>query len=408
MIMLIATCAAQASGGILEGWTYPRELSDSGDAISAGPKIAVDSYGNPHAIWMESEEPSEPERDVCYVSSGDMGTIWSDASKYDTDSDSSQGALTLDASDKVHVCWWEMSGPEFEVFYNSRSGPGWDIEETVVVTASDTKRPSVAVASDYVYVVWSNKPGASHAELYYSRRGLGGGDWYTATIVADTSCGSLYPNIAMDAYGNLHIVWQENSEPHKEVMYISGTVQTDGSLTFWSSPVTVSTGLSQHATTPDIVVGDDAVHVVFGVDLEDRPYAQEVYYVDFAISSTDEISPSVIPGSMVTISQQLPTFASPSIALSGPDELHTIWNGMTEGDVSDRIYYASSEDGGASWSVPGPISADDPSPDRFPTIATDGRVLHVAWQQQASLSDQDIYYSRRFPHAYVLPLIFRE
>jgi hypothetical protein len=50
-----------------------------------------------------------------------------------------------------------------------------------------------------------------------------------------------------------------------------------------------------------------------------------------------------------------------------------------------------------SWSPPTAISPDDAWSDGFPAIATDGTLAHVAWQQKASGTDNDIYYAHSLP-----------
>ena len=62
----------------------------------------------------------------------------------------------------------------------------------------------------------------------------------------------------------------------------------------------------------------------------------------------------------------------------------------------DLIYYAVSHDGGASWSEPLAISDDDAWADGFPSIATDGTLVHVAWQQKQGDAN-DVYYTHSLP-----------
>jgi hypothetical protein len=209
--------------------------------------------------------------------------------------------------------------------------------------------------------------------------------------------------------GDLHLVWQEYAT-QPQIWYISGTVGVGTEETVWSKPVTLSEGLTQRATTPDIVVGsDNTVHVVFGLDVESQEQVQDIYHAGFPATDTGGISAALIPGSRVTVSHQLPTYASPAIALYGDDQVHVAWNGWKEGDNwdSDRIYYAVSEDGGKSWSEPVPVSPKDSRPDGFPSLAADAEFVHVVWQEKDPPTDQDIYYTRRFPIRIPFPLALK-
>lgn len=407
VVMMTATLLAHASNapGVGAGWWIPQEVSQSAGAASKGPRIVVDGSGGIHLIWMD-DTLGQP--DLYYVRSGDQGNGWSDAERISTTPDSYQGSLALGSGDTLHACWWEFAGTQCNLLYAQRTAGGWSPEETVVPPEdSDIQEPSIAEASDYIHVVWSNKLPASDFDLYFSRKSINGSEWLTPTVVADTDSSSLYARMAVDTNGDLHLVWQENISPTNEIMYISGTV--DAGQTTWFSPITVSTDLGLYATTPDIVVGhDDVVQIVFAADVAGQLHAQDVYYARFPMSNTGNISPTVMQGSRVVVSQQLPTWASPSIALDGENDVHVVWNGMKGDDIWDRIYYAMSEDQGLSWSPPIAISIDDAWSDGFPTIATDGTLAHVAWQQKASGTDNDIYYAHSLSIIRYTPLALKD
>lgn len=419
-VMVSATLLAHASSSRLAvAWMSPKEVSQSGDESSGGPDIEVDSNGYIHLIWMDD---SLGDLDLCYVQSSDEGYSWSAGECINTmpDPDSYQGSIALGSGDTLHACWWERAGLplKYRVWYAQRTTTTtWSLEETVVVTDTDIQDPVILEASDYLsdylHVVWSSKP-QGHFDLHFSRRPTAGDGWADATILADTARSSLHPRMATDKSGNLHVVWQENASPPQEMyieaMYISGTVGTE--QTTWSSPVTVSLALSANATTPDIFVGDDdEVHVVFGVGVDGQQNTQDVYHARFPISNTENISPTLIPGSRVSVSGQWPTFASPTIEGDEQGRVHVLWNGMMGSDASDRIYHALSGDGGAHWSAPWAVSPHDGWPDGLPSIATGETLVHAAWQQKTIGDDQnddDIYYSHSLPVSSLLPLALKD
>ena len=265
--------------------------------------------------------------------------------------------------------------------------------------------PDVELTGVWVHAIWSESNpqpgGVSKFDVYYSRS-EGGSDWTLPGLAADSKQSSLRARVDSDGNGDLHVVWEENSSP-REILYISGTVGM--TETVWSLPITLSTGLTENATAPDIIVGsDDQVHVVFSVDVENQEHVQDVYYAGFEVGDTGSISPTLIPGSRVDISQLLPTFASPAVTLFGTDQVHVAWNGLMNADYSDRIYYVVSEDGGLTWSEPVPASPRDSWPDGFASLAVDDEFVYLVWQEKVSGVDQDIYYTRRFPVRITLPL----
>jgi hypothetical protein len=388
------------------------EISQNRDEISRGADLALDQNGDLHMIWMEPE-PGGVTFTVHHASSSDQGSNWTYSvpltpaagNRYNAAMD----VMDVDVHWIVHTLWLEVEGMQLDhLWYAPLSADGWGNTEWISQTSSEMATPDVVVANDFVHAVWSKKVseplGGSQFDVFYSRSEVGGA-WSPVTTTVETPFGAYSPRVTADPGGNLHLVWQEYAA-QPQIYYISGTVYT--TETVWSiMPITLSDGLSQRATTPDIVVGsDNTVHVVFGVDVESQEKVQDIYYASFAVNDPGVVSATLIPSSRVTVSHQLPTYANPAIALFGDDQVHVAWNGWKEGDNwdSDRIYYAVSEDDGLSWSEPVPVSPKDSRPDGFPSLAADAEFVHVVWQEKDPPSDQDIYYTRRFPIRLILPL----
>jgi hypothetical protein len=407
--LLVAAYTAYASPATVQGgWPPPLDLSQSGSSTSRGPDLALAQNGDLHVIWMQ---PQGATITVYHAGSDDQGSNWSySVPLAPAGADRLQAAMDVDPYEIAHVVWVEHPG-DFELCYAILCEGTWESMPSITHTNFLTYigAPDVVVTPDFVHAVWSetrSDPTGSQLDVFYSRS-EGGGPWSPATTTVETPLTSLNPSIAADATGNLHLVWEENSTP-REIYYISGTVYTTD--TVWHTPVTVSEGLTQTATTPDIVVGSDGtVHIVFGVDVYAQQYVQDIYYASFPMSEAVGVSATLIPGSRVKVSQLLPTFASPAVALFGDDQVHVAWNGWRPGDYadSDRIYYAVSEDGGVSWSEPVPVSPKDIWPDGFPSLAADEKFVHIVWQEKVSSTDQDIYYTRRFPVKASLPLVLK-
>lgn len=403
-VMLFAAFVAQAGSPLRVGWMIPLEVSQSGNARSMAPQTEVDGSGHIHLIWMD-DTPGQA--DLYYVKSTDQGITWSEGEYVTTTLMSKDGSVALGSSGTIHACWWEESLGDYRLWHAQRTASGWSLPATVVMTTeSEISYPAIAEAAGDLHVVWSNKPSYDGPSLYYSRKPTSDGAWSDATVIADTAPMSLYARMAVDTTDNLHVVWQEYTLPY-EIMYVSGTV---GTQTTWSTPITLSAALAQNATTPAIHVDDvhSVVHIVFAVDVEGLEETQDVYHVSFPVSNTENISPTVIPESRSRISQELPTYACPSIALDSADNVHVAWNGVRGSDLWDRIYHVLSDDQGESWCQPMAISPDDAWPDGYPTMATDGTLVHVAWQQKGIIPDNDIYYSHSLPICSLLPLALKD
>jgi hypothetical protein len=413
VILIAATYTAHASHLATQGgWPPPFDLSQSGDSTSRDPGLALAENGDLHVTWME---PAGVTYTVYHAASQDQGNSWSYSVPMSlslSGNDRVEAAIDVDAYGRVHTVWVERyPAGAHELWYAMLSGDNWEEMFNIAHTDYVTYivAPDVVSTPDFVHAVWSQTNAGAKWDVFYSRSEAGG-SWSEGSCTVETSFSSQYPRMAEDPAGNLHVVWEENNSPPAvhQIYYISGTVGYDE--TVWSTPVTVSVGLTQTSTTPDVEVGSDyTVHVVFGVNVPDQEYVQDIYYASFPVTDVGVVSPTLIPGSRVKVSQQLPTFASPAVALFGTDQVHIAWNGWRAGDYSDsdRIYYAVSDDGGLSWSQPVPVSPKDSWPDGFPSLAADPEFVHVVWQEKVSGTDQDIYYTRRFPIRFPFPLAMK-
>lgn len=407
VIMVAATLLAQASHASESGrWTTPRDVSQSGNTYSIAPDLVVDTQEDVHLIWMTGTT-SSASKDLYYAKSTDSGSTWSAKHHINTVDDSSDGSLAVGSDGTAHITWWEKEGTVFKLYYASGVGAAWGPPTQILQTGGDIWEPRIAVANGIVHIVFSYKPdqpGQHDWDLYYTRKDT---TWsLPPTIVTDTASDfSRHARIVADPDGNLHLTWHDEDGGLDDIVYyISGTVSPIS--TIWSRTIKVSNGITE-ATAPNIAVGSDkTVHIAFGSKI--RRDVQYVYYVNFPMGSPpDPISATLVPGSEVDVSQFIPYYPSPSLALRGDTEVHLVWNGAMSGDISDRVYYAISADQGASWSEPIPLSGDDAWADGFGAIAVDATKVHVAWQQKVSINDHDIYYTRHFPVARFVPLGFK-
>ena len=405
--LVAATYTAHASYVAAQGgWPPPLEMSQHRGETSRGPGLVLAQNGDLHLIWME---PGGVTFTVHHAGSDDRGSNWTySVPLTPAGSNREQGAMDVDQYGIVHAVWIEHPGV-FELRYSFLSGDSWEPPATITEMTSALTAPDVVATPDFVHTSWPQMvfgPAGSQMDVFYSRSEAGGA-WSPATTTVTTTATSLAARMAADTAGNLHLVWEENTAPH-QIYYISGTVYT--TETVWSLPITVSAGLTQTATTPDIVVGsDNTVHIVFGVNVSGQEYVQDIYCASFPITDAGVVSATLVPKSRVKVSQLLPTYASPALALFGDEQVHVAWNGWKAGDNwdSDRIYYAVSDDAGLSWSEPVAISPRDSRPDGFPSLVVNAEFVHAVWQEKVPPTDQDIYYTRRFPVRIPLPLALK-
>jgi hypothetical protein len=92
------------------------------------------------------------------------------------------------------------------------------------------------VTSGTAYVVFDNTPFSTGAtDVLFSTTTNGGQSWTTPINMSNDGAAN-FPQIAVDALGNLYVVWSDNSAGHTQVYF---TKSTNGGST-WSTPLNVS------------------------------------------------------------------------------------------------------------------------------------------------------------------------
>ncbi|NPD89985.1 MAG: hypothetical protein HGN29_14830 [Asgard group archaeon] len=109
----------------------------------------------------------------------------------------------------------EENTSNFNLEYNDFSTWRWsDLELVSSESIDDSSAPSFAIDSlDQVHVVWKDISGlgGSTEEIYYKYRRPGLG-WSTTEVISTEGTGfCTLPDVAIDIYDNVHVVWQDQS-----------------------------------------------------------------------------------------------------------------------------------------------------------------------------------------------------
>jgi hypothetical protein len=226
----------------------------------------------------------------------------------------------------------------------------------------------------------------------------------------------------------LHLVWEESTLTTKSIKYISATVS--GGSTSWSTtPTTLSPGIPQ-SIRPDIAVDADGnVHVVwpevvgvYGVDYDE----QYVRYTRLDAGSGTWLDSWRIDLEHVEANGIAPAYNSAHVATWKDDETGQItvcaaWHGFRSGfqiPEAEEALLTCSLDGGDTWLKTLNVSRSTTSAGTEvsirPVIAFDSSGnVHIAWQEYSGGGsvryDYEIYYVSGKPGAgpVYLPLVSR-
>ncbi len=403
--------------------TEPRNVSASEPDLARQPAIASSLSGRMVVAWSDQRsESEEAQRNIYAVLSDDDGGTWSTVPEpiSETAADSLLPAALV-VGDQAFVAWVD-DDPPTGIYEAARTGTGtWETHHIPSPVQLSNTRPRLAAGADRLHVVFN--AGKNIPDILYAARPLTAAAWPTATVIYTHTAtfGSWYPVLAVDPDGEtLHVVWEERaSSSQRAIMYMRGTVS--GTDVDWASPSTLSTGITLSLWPTIAADASGNLHVVWGERVGTGAVQERGQYVryrryDAAGDSWSE--PPVfrrIDDSPVRVNQLRPTDVSPNLALVERDNQATVcvsWHGFRGGALAEEVLLSCSPDGGQSWEAPRNVSRS-PGAEAIsivPSIVFDARGrLHSVWEEHVGDSivyNYEVYYARAIVKVF-LPLILR-
>ena len=286
------------------GWSNATVISDGyngsywNDGESYDPTIAVDSSNAVHVVWYDYTDgvwgtdieimyatytTATGWSNVTVISDGYNGVYWNDEQ-------STNPAIAIDRSDKVHVVWDDYTdgvwGIDTEIMYATyTTATGWS-NVTIISDGLNniywndglSTNPAIAVdSSNDVHVVWHDDTygvWGTDAEIMYAHFTSDFG-WLLPRIISDGYNGSYWndghsynPEIAVDSSNSVHVVWYDWTDgvwgTDDEIMYVNFT-----KINNWSNITILSDGYNGvywndgHSRAPTIAISTNQVHVVW-------------------------------------------------------------------------------------------------------------------------------------------------
>jgi len=377
-----AGAAAQATG-----WSSPQNISHN-QGNSQLPSIAVDTQGNLYVVWKDD-------------TAGSSGFLYSTRSVGDSNWSAPQNIpgtsatpgdprIAVDHQGSLHVVWQDNIGGESGIFWAVRSSDGsWSAPQKITGSSANSSAPDIAVdAQGNPHVVWEEELTQGNTDVIYATKS-GQADWLTQNI-SNNQEGSGSPSIAIDGEGTLHVVWEDDSLEitggYLDILYAAKP--GDGG---WSEPVNISHSQRPSARPRIAVDSENNPHVVWE-DTYDE-YATDIrpqYNTRSGgnwLAQPESILPSSTEGIM---------FCHPDIAVDPAGKPQVVWydntRQTTDGYPIWSIGYAVRQENG-EWLTWLNISLNSLVATE-PTIAVDDSGnAHVVWQQSTMQADIDVVYS---------------
>src|ERR1051325_646826 len=200
------------------GWGIDTVLNPSAFLTSASsPQVGFDQNGNAIAAWLADGR--------AYVSRYNKTTnAWSSPQNVATRTDAvSKVNLKVDASGNAIVAWIQSDGTSNSVWVSrySASANTWSTAQTIETNTAAASNASAAInASGQAVVAWlQTASGPTPPIKVYASRYVNGA-WQTpALLETNANTVSVPPAVALDASGNVQVVWQQSDGTAQSIYF---------------------------------------------------------------------------------------------------------------------------------------------------------------------------------------------
>lgn len=253
------------------GWSLAQQIvSTDFDAIN--PSAVVDSQGNTHVIWLQNTNGNETE-DLFYTSGN--GATWQTPINISNSPERSFNAqLAITADDRLVAVWVELElllgfPIGSRIYYadftpnNGTGGGVWSSPRSLSDEFLSVGPPFMAMHNGQIHVVWgSGELITGYADRIY--HAVWGDSGWNAPQRLPISTGYLdIADIAFDANGQLHMVWNGNrtssGDVHNDYQIYYTTLQNGA----WTTPVNIS-NTAQYSFFPSLAADiNGRIHVIW-------------------------------------------------------------------------------------------------------------------------------------------------
>ncbi len=392
-------------------WSITEVVSTESTDYSGSSSLAVDNAGNIHIAWQDTTDyaGSGIIDDIFYKRWDASSSSWTITEVVSTESinDSIRPSLAVDSAGDVHIVWYDYtnyagSGTDSDIFYKqwNASSSSWTTAEIVSSESTGySYNPSLITDSvRNLHIAWQDQTDYAGAgtdnDIFYKSWNASLSLWTLTEIVSSGNVGySVYPSIAIDSSGNIHIVWWDGSGASFDIFY----KQWNASSSSWTTTEVVSTESTGHSYHPSLAVDSSGnVHIAW---YDETDYAgagidTDIFYKHWDASSSSWTITEVVSTESTALSER------PSLAVDSAGDVHIVWYDYTNfaGAGTDvDIFYKSWNASSSSWTITEVISTESTSSSVNPSLAinSDGTV-HVAWSDWTDYAgagtDYDVFY----------------
>ena len=314
--------------------------------------------------------------------------------------------VATDGQGNIHVVWQDSTnyagaGTDQDIFYKLWNATTHTWTTSQVVSTDSTGNslyPSVATDSQgNVHVVWEDNTNYASAgtdwDVFYKLWNASTQMWGTTQVVSTDSTGSSYnPRIATDDQRNLHITWRDQTNYNSsgsdwDIFYKMWNV----SAQTWESTQVVSTESTGNSQNPSIATDAQMnVHVVWedNTNYTNSGMDYDIFYKSWIATSKTWTTTQVVSNESTSNSQH------PSITTDSQGNVHIVWEDLTDylsSGIDNDIFYKVWNATNLAWSAMQVVSTESTSDSSYPCITTDSQMnAHVAWQDATNYDNSGV------------------
>jgi hypothetical protein len=374
------------------GWSDDTRLTAVEDHSSLKPRIAVDSQNNTHIVYNDYRH-GPPE--LHYIKLDPEGNVLVDEKQVtlaDTMS-TNLGDIACDSQDNIHVVWSDVRDTgqpvsNLEIYYKKLDNNGNNLVDDTRITVAPyySVYPAIAVdPSDNIHIAWCEEMEFGsiwQEEVFYTKLDNNGNTLVDDIAVTESDGEeSLFPDIAVDSQGNVHIMWiddrnetgtQQNQDYWYSKLDNDGNTIVDDTMIFFKG---------EHFRPSISIDSNDLLHVICG---SFQGWKGNTYRQIYRVLLDNDGN---IQNPEMRLTNDEGNASHPRATFDSQEDLHIVWE--DERHNNTEIYYVKLDIGG-NVLIDELRLTDNMSKSLTPQIAIDSTdTINVVWADGRDYEDGD-------------------
>ena len=233
------------------------------------------------------------------VAPATAATTWSSDIRLTEDPTfSNKPDIAVDSSGNAHIAWQDHRDGNYEIYYTKLDNDGNTlVDDTRLTNASgDSMYPSIAMdSSGNVHISWYDKRDGN-TEIYYTKLNNVGTTLVDDTRLTTDGASSMRPSIDVNSCDNILIVWQDGRDGNAEIYYTE--LDNAGNTLVDDTRLTDDPAISHWSRIA--VDSCDNIHIAWA-DGRDHGNPEEIYYKKGTAPAKSDLTPTAIttPASII-------------------------------------------------------------------------------------------------------------